>query len=218
MAGAVTLLRRPAAVRAHSVQDREPDFRALLGETAWARLPGAVQARFALGGHAEPLVYPGRMTVRASAAGWILGQVCRLLGTPLAPWTGEDVAVDVTVGPHPRGGIDWSRLYRFAGHAPVRVASRKLVDETGALLEVVRGGLGLRLAVNEEDGALVFRSRGYVLRLGRRTLPLPTLLSPGFAWVEHRDLGGGAFRFSLRFQHPWLGETIFQTGVFHDPV
>lgn len=198
--------------------DHEPDFRALLGEAAWARLPAAVQARFALGVHAAPCVYPGRMTVRASVAGWLLAQACRLVGTPLAPWTGEDVAVEVTVAPHPLGGVDWSRLYRFPGHAPARVASRKLVDATGALLEVVRGGLGLRLSVGEEDGALVFRSRGYVLRLGRLTLPLPALLSPGQAWVEHRDLGAGAFRFSLRFQHPWLGETFFQTGVFRDPA
>lgn len=206
----------PASVSARG--DREPDFRALLGEAAWARLPDAVRVRFALGAHTQPCVYPGRMTVRASAAGWLIAQLCRLVGTPLAPWTGEDVAVEVTVAPHPRGGIDWSRLYGFAGHAPVRVASRKLTDETGALLEVVRGGLGLRLNVGEQDGALVFRSRGYVLRLGRATLPLPALLSPGQAWVEHRDLGAGAFRFSLRFQHPWLGETFFQTGVFRDPA
>ncbi len=204
-----------AAPRRH---DGEPDFRALLGEEAWGHLPAAVQARFALGAHATPCVYPGRMTVRASAAGWLLAQACRLVGTPLAPWTGEDVAVEVTVAPHVQGGIDWTRLYRFPGHAPARVASRKLVDETGALLEVVRGGLGLRLSVGEEDGALVFRSQGYVLRLGRLVLPLPALLSPGQAWVEHRDLGAGAFRFSLRFEHPWLGETFFQTGVFTDPV
>jgi len=217
MAAALPFPQRPART-APVAYDHEPDFRALLGEAAWTRLPAAVRARFAFGVHAEPCVYPGRMTVRASAAGWLLAQACRLVGTPLAPWTGEDVAVEVTVAPHPQGGIDWSRLYRFPGHAPARVASRKLTDETGALLEVVRGGLGLRLGVGEEDGALVFRSRGYVLRLGRLVLPLPALLSPGQAWVEHRDLGGGAFRFSLRFEHRWLGETFFQTGVFHDPA
>lgn len=195
-----------------------PDFRALLGEAAWARLPDTVQARFAAGAHATPCVYAGRMSVRASPLGWLFAQACRLIGTPLAPWTGEDIPVEVSVSLAARGGITWARLYRFPGHAPASVSSRKLMSPRGDLLEVVRGGLGMRLAVAEEDGALVFRSLGYIVRVGSWTIPLPALLTPGQAWVEHRDLGGGAFRFSLRFVHPLAGETMFQTGVFHDPA
>ena len=205
----------PGAARA-DIRACDPDFRGLLGEAAWARLPAAVQARFAAGAHALPCVYAGRMRVRASWLGILFAHACRLIGTPLAPWVGEDVPVDVTVGAAPAGGVTWARSYRFDGRAPVVVSSRKLMSRTG-LLEVVRGGLGMRQALTEEDGALVFRSRGYVLHLGAWILPLPALLTPGEAWVEHRDLGGGAFRFSLRFVHPLAGETIFQSGVFHDP-
>jgi hypothetical protein len=207
----------PLAKRARG-RAADPDFRALLGEAAWARLPAAVQARFAAGAHAGLCVYAGRMSVRASPLGWAFAQVCRLIGTPLAPWTGEDVPVEVSVSPAARGGVTWARLYRFAGHAPARVSSRKLMSPKGDLLEVVRGGLGMRLSVVEEDGALVFRSLGYLLQAGPWVLPLPQVLTPGCAWVEHRDLGGGAFRFSLRFTHAWAGETMFQTGVFHDPA
>lgn len=62
------------------------DFPALLGPEAWARLPAAVQHRFA----AHPAlglntVYDGRMVVEASWAGRLVAQVCRLIGTPLAP-------------------------------------------------------------------------------------------------------------------------------------
>ena len=192
-----------AAARARAA---DPDFRALLGEAAWARLPAAVQARFATGAHATPCVYAGRMSVRATWLGWAFAQVCRLIGTPLAPWVGEDVPVEVSVSPAPRGGITWSRLYRFAGHAPTAVSSRKLMSPKGDLLEVVRGGLGMRLIVTEEDGAMIFRSLGYVLQAGPWALPLPAVLTPGQAWVEHRDLGGGAFRFSLRFIHALAGE------------
>jgi hypothetical protein len=215
MAGALTLPRVAAQPDARAL---DPDFRRLLGEAAWGRLPAAVRARFAAEAHATPCIYPGRMTVRASWVGRLFAQACRLIGTPLAPWTGEDVPVDVDVSPAAQGGITWARLYRFGGHAPVTVSSRKLMSPDGALMEVVRGGLGMRLAVREEDGALVFRSQGYVLRLAGFIIPLPALLTPGAAWVEHRDLGDGAFRFSLRFVHPWAGETIFQSGIFRDPA
>jgi hypothetical protein len=30
-------------------------------------------------------------------------------------------------------------------------------------------------------------------------------------------LGQGRFRFTLTFDHPWLGRTVFQDGVFEDP-
>ncbi len=195
---------------------RDPDFRRLLGEAAWARLPAAVQYRFAT--HAAPCLYPGSMEVRASWFGLLIAQLCRLIGTPLAPWTGRDVPVDVTVRAAAGGGMDWDRVYSFEGRAAVTVTSRKVLSPSGDLLEVVRGGLGMRLAVSEEGEALVFRSTGYILQLGPWTLPIPALLTPGAAWVEHRDLGGGAFRFSLRFIHPLAGETLFQSGVFHDPA
>ena len=219
-AGAMTeprACKAPAAgARGADVRARDPDFRGLLGEAAWARLPPAVQARFAAGAHAAPCVYAGRMSVRASWLGALFAHACRLIGTPLAPWVGEDVPVDVAVSAAPAGGVTWARSYRFEGRAPVGVSSRKVMSRAG-LLEVVRGGLGMRLVVREEAGALMFRSQGYVLQIGAWTLPLPGLLTPGEAWVEHRDLGGGAFRFSLRFVHPLAGETIFQSGVFHDP-
>ena len=207
---------RAAGTGRANARARDPDFRGLMGEAAWARLPAAVQARFAAGAHAETCVYAGRMSVRASWLGALFAHACRLIGTPLAPWVGEDVPVDVIVGAAPAGGVTWARSYRFEGRAPVVVSSRKLMSPTG-LLEVVRGGLGMRLVASEEAGALVFRSWGYVLQIGAWILPLPALLTPGAAWVEHRDLGGGAFRFSLRFVHPLAGETIFQSGVFHDP-
>jgi hypothetical protein len=157
------------------------------------------------------------MVVRANAAGWLFAQICRLIGTPLAPWRGTDVPVRVDVHLDRRGGLAWDRVYAFDGHSPVTVSSAKMVSPSGALMEVVRGGLGMTLAVSVEDGALHFRSLGYFASLGGLRLPLPLLLSPGRAHVIHADAGGGRFRFTLIFTHPLLGETLFQDGLFRDP-
>ena len=69
-----------------------------------------------------------------------------------------------------------------------------------------------------EGGALVFRSLGYFLRIGRCLVPIPGLLTPGVACAVHRDLGGGLFWFSMSFVHPFLGETFSHEGSFRDPT
>ncbi len=207
---------RPARRRRQLATPAMLDFRRLVGEAAWSRLPLAVRERFGLHRVGEEITYPGEMTVRASRFGRLLAQACRLIGTPLAPWTGEAVPMRVVVRME-AGGVVWDRWYSFAGRPEVLVTSRKQLGQAGELLEVARGGLGMRSDVTVEDGALHFRGRGYVWVLGPLVIPLPTILTPGVAHVVHTDLGGGCFRFAMRFVHPWFGETIFQEGVFVDP-
>ncbi len=198
---------------------RPIDFQALLGREAWDSLPSPVRRRF--GPHAAEglnVVYEGDMEVRANLFGRLVAQVCRLIGTPLAPWTGDEVPTSVDVHLDPRGGLVWARTYAFAGRRPVLVSSTKLMTDRGELLEVVRGGLGMALTVTAEDGALHFRSRRYFFSLGGLRLTIPGLLTPGRAHVVHEERGGGTFRFTLAFDHPWFGRTLWQDGLFRDPA
>lgn len=149
--------------------------------------------------------------------GRLIAQVCRLRGAPLAPWTGEAVPVVVDVHTDARGALVWDRTHAFPRHGPVKVSSRKMLSPNGELLEMVRGGLGMTLAVTTEDGALHFRSRGYFIQVAGVRLPLPALLTPGAAHVVHEDQGGDRFRFTRTFQYRIAGRTFFQTGVFSDP-
>jgi hypothetical protein len=209
---------RPAPLAGHRrVVARPVDFHRLLGGPAWRSLPYAVQRRFGPTAHLTPVRYAGEMVVRASAFGWLIAQACRLLGTPLAPWTGEAVPVAVDVFTDAKGALVWDRTYAFERHGLVKVTSRKVLGRRGELMEVIHGGLGMTLDVTAEGGALHFRSTGYFLRLGPVRLPLPGLLTPGAAHVVHEDQGGAHFRFTLTFRHAIAGETFFQTGVFDDP-
>jgi hypothetical protein len=204
-----------AAPRAGIV--RPVDFRRLVGGPAWRSLPYAVQHRFGPAAHLTPIRYDGEMAVRASWLGRLIAQACCLMGTPLAPWTGDAVPVGVEVYTDAEGALVWDRTYAFAGRAPVAVSSRKKLGRHGELMEVIQGGLGMSLAVTVEDHALHFRSTGYFLDLAGLRLPIPGLLTPGAAHVVHEDRGGGWFRFTLRFVHRLAGETFFQTGLFRDP-
>lgn len=206
------------AARARPRHPRPVDFRRLLGESAWARLPAAVQRRFSLAANLAPHDYVGAMEVRATAFGFVMAQTCRLMGTPLAPWQGKLVPVAVHVYPRTDGALVWDRTYSFAARPPVKVSSAKAVTRDGGLMEIVRGGLGMHLVLSVEDGVIHFRSRRYFITVVGIRLPIPTVLTPGVAHVAHEDVGGGWFRFTLDFVHPLAGETIFQSGLFRDPL
>ena len=198
-----------------------PCFKQLLGPAAWQRLDPAVRARFARNpAEGEVRSYDGTMgVVRCSKIGRVIAQACRLIGTPLAPFTGQNIPTEVNVYREARGGgVVWARRYRFPGKAPVTVLSAKRIDRNGGLLECVKGGLGMTLRIFEHNGQLHFQSTGYFWQLGPQgwhlRLPLPDLLTPGVALVTHEDQGNGQFRFTLTMTHPVLGETFHQDGLF----
>jgi hypothetical protein len=206
MTGRHTLALSPAS----APPSRVPDFRRLLGLAAWQRLPPAVRARFAR--HADTVtVYRGRMRVTASWWGRMFAHVSRLIGTPIAPFEGNEVAVTVRVYDRPDGGgTVWERCYEFPGRAPTIVSSTKQLDDDGALVEALNAGLHMRLAVFESAGALHFVSKGYFFRVGRLRIDIPAWFLPGPTHVVHEDLGGGHFRFAMHTEHRRLGEMFHQ--------
>jgi hypothetical protein len=95
--------------------------------------------------------------------------------------------------------------------------SIKRLSDDGRLFECCAGGWTMLLDVFADQGSLVFRARGFYWRLGRVSIGIPLWLTPGIAEVRHTEIGGGAFRFTLSFDHPWFGRTVWQDGIFLDP-
>jgi hypothetical protein len=186
--------------------------RHLLGHAAWHRLPEAVRARFVE--TAPDVTYAGAFeVVNASAIGRFFAWLGALVGTPVVPRIGANVAARVEVRAT-RDGVEWRREYEWEDGGRSFVTSTKLVRD-GELIERLPARLNMPLDVREERGVLVFESRGYFFDLGFGVrLPLPAFFSPGRTRVEHIDLGHGWFRFTLIVIHPWFGEMFFQTGRF----
>lgn len=187
-------------------------LRGVLGEGAWRRLPDAVRRRFA-----EPAVavdYVGTFEiVRASGLGRAVAHLCRLLGTPVVPCTGCNVAAVVHVGPR-AAGVAWNREYRWPDGKGWLVRSTKVIDAAGRLVERLPARLCMPLEVYERCGVLHFVSSGYFFDLGYLQIPLPAWLSPGVTHVQHIDAADGWFRFTMHVVHPWFGELFYQTGRF----
>jgi hypothetical protein len=192
------------------------NIRRLIGEAQWFSLPNAVRARF--DEHTADAQYEGCFDdVHASFAGKLLATCCRLLGTPVAPFTGARVPATVNVFAARDGGTAWQRIYRFPGRKPCVVESIKRLSREGTLVEALPAGMRMALDVHAHDGVLHFVSTSYYFELGGLRIRLPDWLPPGVTHVQHIDLGDGSFRFTMSVRHRWLGEVFWQSGRFRDP-
>jgi hypothetical protein len=194
-------------------------FRRLVPREAWDALPDDIRRRFAkrLYG-AAVATYSGEIIwTRLSAAGWLLAQLCRLIGAPLPLARSGPAPASVAVSEdRASGGQCWTRLYgRRRGYPQVIHSAKRFAGTTG-LEEHIGGGFGMALTVRAEADALIFASDHYFWQAGRVRLRLPRWLAPGATVVTHQHLGGGRFAFDLQVTHPRLGELVNQHALFRD--
>jgi uncharacterized protein DUF4166 len=196
-------------------------FQALLGTAAWSRLPPQVRHRFSTRLAAGVAVtYAGEIVeCRRTLPGRLLAQLCRLIGAPLPLFDEVGVPAVVTVTEDgATGGQHWTRIYaRRRGFPQVIHSSKRFAGPTG-LEEYLGCGLGIALRVRADADGLHFYSEHYVLTVGAFRMRLPAWLGPGALTISHVDRGSGQFAFVLALRHPWLGEIIRQTGLFHERV
>ncbi len=194
-------------------------FRALLEEDDWNALPEAVRRRFSkrLSGGATA-VYVGTITAtRMSWPGRLLAEALRVVGAPLPLRRDVGVPSVVTVTEDvATGGQIWTRLYANRTSFPQVIHSAKRFGGPTGLEEYIGFGISMALKVTVRNGALVFESAGYLLRIGRISVCLPSWLDPGRLEVRHTDLGDGRFEFSLHLVHPMFGELIYQSGLYRE--
>ncbi|MGI9271950.1 MAG: DUF4166 domain-containing protein [Woeseiaceae bacterium] len=199
-------------MRPHSV------YRDLLGKDAWNRLYPEVQQRFSVRpAGADQILYRGVMhRVELSPMGWLFAQVCRLFGTPLAPYRGKDIDMEIALTWNKKlRGVTWHRKYVFGPRRVFTVRSTKSVQGKSAIVEHIGHGFSMRLELSERNGNLVFTSTRYDVTIGGWVIRIPAILTPGVTTVTHEQIEGERFRFSLSVKHPLLGQTIFQDGEFH---
>ena len=214
------------SVKSHTDSDPRPtvnvtgdrSYRDVLGIASWRRLKPEVRGRFSVKpANGTAIRYAGTMrTVELSFMGWLFAQACRLIGTPLAPYRGEWVPMSIELAEDPvLGGIAWHRTYRFEANREFTVCSTKCRGEGNEFIEHIGCGFRMHLDLKEVEGNLWFVSSAYDFCLFGRRFRIPALMTPGVTTVIHEQLTGDRFRFSLSVDHPWLGRTVYQEGIFY---
>ena len=213
--------REPGNARLGRGISADDSYREILGAESWNRLKPEVRQRFsAKPKRGKAVRYDGTMQrVELSWASWFFAQVCRLIGTPLAPWRGTDVPMTIELIPDEAlHGVAWKRCYQFPPAKSFTVRSTKCKGKEGEFSEHIGRGFSMRLKLSERKGSLIFTSVAYEIAILNRVFRIPTLLTPGTTTVTHEQLTGDRFRFTLSVDHPLLGRTIYQDGEFYSVV
>ncbi len=137
-----------------------------------------------------------------------------LLFGAIVPFKGTNVPVDVHYSAKPgTSNIYWDRVFKFPSFN-FHFKSYMLPVRDNEVIEFVRFGVGIRLAVSAEDSALVFRDIGYIWRLFGFNFPLPGKWLMGNIYVEERPIDDNSFSMKMVLNHPWFGELFKYTGKF----
>jgi hypothetical protein len=139
----------------------------------------------------------------------------RLFGA-LVPYRGRNIPTQVTnwTCKLNNNAMYWHRTLKFPGHPEVIFQSRMEHVTGNEIIEYVKYGMGIRLALFEENHALVYRGLGYVMRLGNLKLPIPNWLVLGEATIVEEAVSDHAVRLDFKMIHPVFGKTFGYSGYF----
>lgn len=194
---------------------RNPVFQDILGAD-WHRLGEVIRRHYFLRPFSSDYIcVRGTMhEVSHSAIARLLIPMARLFGA-LVPYRGREVPIEVHYTTRlDDGTIHWDRVFHFPGRTPFHFRSHMECVGGSRVIEFVRFGVGMRLNVTAEDGALVFRDAGYIWRLFGVDVPLPMGLLMGRAYVEERPIVADHFSMRMTLTHPLFGELFRYNGSF----
>ena len=182
----------------------------------WDKLGGVIQRHYFLKPFSDDYIcVKGTMSkIHHSLIAKLFIPFALLFGA-VVPYRGKNVPVEV----HYNSKIDnenlyWDRIFKFSDKNHFHFKSHMEHNGNNEVIEFVRFGVGMRLIVTVEDGALVFRDKGYIWRLFGIDFPIPANLLLGNAYVEERPIDDDNFSMKMILAHPWLGEMFRYEGQF----
>lgn len=127
-------------------------------------------------------------------------------------------AIPVTVLNSTRHGdpaMHWHRTFRYPDGRERTFLSRMVYAGGNEIIEYVRFGLGIRMAMSVVDGALLFESRGFHWGSNPASgLPIPDLLLLGRSRIMERAISDEQFEIEFDTRHPLYGRSFGYNGTF----
>jgi hypothetical protein len=194
-----------------------PLFRQALGDDAWNRLAPVVRRHYDMAPHESGTqILTGIMEEVFHAPiirPWLwLGRWLQAL----VPYSGSEVPVKVrnrTDSARP-GALFWHRTFHFPDGRRSVFASRMEAGGAGEIIEFLRLGVGVRMAVSERNGALVFTGRDHCWRIGTGLVGIPNWALLGDAVIVESAVSDAELRVDFEIVHPLFGRTFGYRGRF----
>jgi hypothetical protein len=185
----------------------QPVFKQILGNQ-WDELGEVIQKHYFLRPYTnEHICVTGVMgEINHSFLAKMLIPFGMLFGA-LVPYRGKDIPIEVYYHTeNENGNIYWDRVFMFPAKRPYHFRSYMQHMKNNEVDEYVRFGVGMRLKVTAEQGALVFRDCGYIWRIANISIPIPLRLIFGSAYIEERPIDSTRFSMKMEMKHPLFGQ------------
>jgi hypothetical protein len=139
----------------------------------------------------------------------------RIFGA-LVPYRGNDIPTEVKNWTKEDNfkSMFWHRTLQFPNRPITEFRSRMEYVGKNEIIEYVRFGLGIRMRMSVDDGALVFTSAGYVWDFASVRIPIPTWAILGHAQIIEKAISQEEFYINFAMIHPIFGKTFGYSGTF----
>lgn len=195
--------------------DTTPVIAQALGEE-WQKLHPLVRRHYGIApGSTSRVVMEGQMReVHYSRRAAPLIHAARLFGALVSE---RATAIPVTVinSTNPDDpAMHWHRTFRYPDGRERTFESRMVYAGGNEIIEYVRFGLGIRMAMSVMEGALLFESRGFHWGSPHIGLPIHDLLLLGRSRIVERAISDQQFEIEFDTRHPLYGKSFGYNGTF----
>jgi hypothetical protein len=178
----------------------------------WTSLSPILQKHYGIN-DGEEIKMQGELAV-------IHGRFIKLL-MPLIRFTGALVPVEgekfvVTVKNKRKGNtFYWHRTFKKDNMT--YEFNSKMQQSDNDIVEFVGFGIGIRMGLHVSDGGLIYKDKGYVIKIGKALIPIPLQRLIGKSVIEEFVSNNDSNDLNMRFvvNHPWFGFAFSYSGYFN---
>ena len=195
--------------------NHEPIFKQILG-SQWNNLGKVIQDHYFLKPYSDDYIcVRGEMDeIHHSLIAKLLIPFGLLFGA-IVPYNKKSVPIDVHYNSKPDSSkLYWDRVFKLSATKHFHFKSHMEQQSGNEVIEYVRFGVGMKLLVTAEDGALIFKDNGYVWKLFGINIPIPINLFFGKAYIEERPIDDENFSMKMIIKHPLFGVLFRYSGKF----
>jgi len=188
-----------------------PLFQTVFGKD-WHAMPQVMRDHYAVrAGSGDVVIVTGHLDISVSR---FMSVMARISGM-LVPWPGKDVPVTVRFSSSGDGrSLIFDRAFHYPGRPVVQFRSRMQHMGGNVLVEIMRFGIGWKLACRWDGSKVILQHRGYVWHLFGCNFPLPLAWVIGRGHAEELPLSKTEFSMWTHSRHPLFGKMFGYAGQF----